>query len=68
MELPDPCQQLRPGRSRQPLVSQHETDLTPAVSQLAEDLERLPCRRSGDDPVVRLIALTQLRLNAAARL
>ena len=68
MKLPDLRQELRPGRSRQPLVSQHETDLTPAVSQLTQELERLTCRRSGDDPIVSLVPLSQFRLDETAHL
>jgi hypothetical protein len=49
------------------LVSKHQTDLAPAVVELAEDAERLLDRPGSDDLVVSPIALAQLGLDAVMR-
>jgi len=67
VELPDPRQQLCPGRFRQPLVSEHETDLALVVVELAEDAECLLDGPGSDDLVVSPVALAQLRLDAVTR-
>ena len=67
MELPDPRQQLCPCRFRQPLVSQHETNLALVVAELTEDAERLLDGPCGDDLVVSRVALAELRLDAVTR-
>jgi hypothetical protein len=67
VELPDPGQELCPRRFRQPLVSQHQTDLAPVVVELAEDVQRLLDRPGSDDLVVSPIALAQLSLDAVMR-
>jgi hypothetical protein len=67
VEFPDPRQELCPRRFRQPLVSQHQTDLAPVVAELAEDAERLLDGPGSDDLVVSPIALAQLSLDAVMR-
>ena len=67
VQLPHPRQQLRPGHSRQPLVSQHESDLAPVVAELAKDINRLFSGPGRDDLVVSPVPLTQLGLDAVAR-
>jgi len=49
------------------LVSEHQTDLTPVVVELAEDAQRLLDGPGSDDLVVSPIALAQLSLDAVMR-
>jgi hypothetical protein len=67
VKLPDPRKQLSSGRTRQPLIGEHETDLAPGIAEPGEDVERRLDGPGRDDLVVSPVALAQLRLGALLR-
>ena len=68
MELTDPRQQLRPGRLRHRLASQHDADPAPVVAELGQQAERIVGGPNADDLVVGPVPLAQLFLDDASGL